>query len=207
MKRDFNEVNRRILETKPCGSYAKYIAGHRYCAECRAAGLEYLRLRRLERKVGNFQGLVSAAKTRRHLQALTEEGCGTRLIADLAFVSRTLIMQILRGKKKIKAASERSILAIKSKDITANDGALIDSAKTKEILAELRDGGYTWEQLSAWLGLMLEMFPLEDRPTVEEAQRLRDGFARSFPTLEEKLQELRRVILPMKRGEEDRGKQ
>ena len=38
---------------------------------------------------------------------------------------------------------------------------------------------------------LLEMFPLEDRPTVEEAQRLRDEFAKNFPTLEEKLRELR----------------
>lgn len=35
------------------------------------------------------------------------------------------------------------------------------------------------------------MFSAEDRPTVEEAQRLRDEFAKNFPTLEEKLQELR----------------
>lgn len=38
---------------------------------------------------------------------------------------------------------------------------------------------------------LLETFPPEDRPTVEEAQRLRDEFAKNFPTLEEKLQELR----------------
>lgn len=38
---------------------------------------------------------------------------------------------------------------------------------------------------------LLQMFPLEDRPTVEEAQRLRDEFAKSFPSLEEELQKLR----------------
>jgi hypothetical protein len=39
---------------------------------------------------------------------------------------------------------------------------------------------------------LLDMVPLEDRPTIEEAhQRLRDQFAESFPSLEAELQKLR----------------
>lgn len=42
---------------------------------------------------------------------------------------------------------------------------------------------------------LLDAVPPEDRPTVEEAQRLRDEFAKSFPALEEKLKELRAQAL------------
>ena len=52
---------------------------------------------------------------------------------------------------------------------------------------------------------LLEMFPLEDRPTVEEAQRLHGEFNRCFPALSWKIDEIRKEALlkfaPPKKGE------
>lgn len=132
------------------GERITYMGGCR-CDECRAANTAYERERQKARKEGDWNGIVSAAKARRHILHLSEQGVGRSAVSAASDVSRSIISEIRSGsRKRIRARTERSILAV-TIDM-ASDHALIDATPTWRLINALLDEGYTKTELARRLG-------------------------------------------------------
>lgn len=140
--------------TRPHGTRVRYHAGCR-CAECNEANNAYERMRGKLRRGGDWNGLVSAARARRHLLALSAKGVGRRSVAIAAGVNVTSVGDIRRGvKKQIRLATERKILAVKAEIAVMGSGALVASADAWAILDRLlREEGFTRGEIASRLGL------------------------------------------------------
>lgn len=134
----------------PHGTRTRYMSGCR-CIPCRAANSTYQVKRNAARKSGNAAGLVTATKTRKHLQALKRAGIGKRLVSAASGISQFTIAQIRNGEKRfIRASTEREILRV---DRNLKGSASLVSAKaTWKRIEELREEGFTEAQLAKRLG-------------------------------------------------------
>lgn len=151
---------------KPCGTRVRYYAGCR-CQACRAANTAYARERQAARARGEGNHIVSAEPAREHLAWLSAQGVGHKTAADAAKVAGSIVTKIVYGQRtKIRAQTERRILAVTVD--TAMDGARIDAAPTKRLLAELRACGYTNVVIaSELLGRRVRGLQIGKSPTVE----------------------------------------
>lgn len=126
---------------RPHGTRLRYIAGCR-CVPCRAANSRYESERAAARRRGEWNGLVSAARARRHLVRLSAAGVGRDTVRDVAGVSVTVQCEVRNGRKRrIRAATERAILAVRPD--AAPPATLVDAAPTWERIRELLAEGYT----------------------------------------------------------------
>lgn len=89
------------------GDRLKYMAGC-HCNLCRAANTAYERQRKQAREAGDWNGLVSSAKARRHINNLSKAGVGRRSIAACSDVGDTIIFDIKAGNKKTNKGSHRT---------------------------------------------------------------------------------------------------
>lgn len=136
--------------TCPHGTRARYEGGCK-CLLCRAAKSRYNTQREHARRAGDVRDLVDAGTTRRHLLKLSRLGCGYKTVGDAASVSKTVLQNVMKGRKKrVRASTERAVLAVTVE--ARADHALIDAGPTWEILNGLIERGYTRTQLAAWLG-------------------------------------------------------
>ena len=132
------------------GDRLRYVAGCR-CFYCRRANSDYERERLAARKAGDWNGYVSAARARRHLLKLREQGVGRRAVHLASDVADSVLQQISSGRKeKIRARTERKILAVTK--VAAQDGAYVDAARTWQQIEQLLGEGFTKRQISAEIG-------------------------------------------------------
>lgn len=131
------------------GDRLRYIAGCR-CDECRRANTAYERERAAARKVGDWNGIVSATNARKHMLKLSEQGVGRRAVQAVTDIADTVLSEIRSGKKKnIRARTERLILAV-TKEM-ASDHALIPAEPSLKLINKLLSKGCTKTQLAALL--------------------------------------------------------
>ena|SRR5579872_3082213 len=132
------------------GTRARYIAGCR-CLPCRAANSRYSCSRDLARKLGDVRDIVSADAAVAHIHKLSRLGVGRRTVADAAGVARSIVSDILQGRRsRIRKNTEVKILSV---DAGARaGGSLIPAKNTWELIDELLSRGYTKTQLARWLG-------------------------------------------------------
>jgi len=136
--------------SKPHGTRLRYMAGCK-CMLCRAANSRYETERAAARKNGDWNGLVSAVKARRHLLKLSRAGVGRRSVADSTDCSITVIQEIKKGRKsKIRARTERKILAVPAKVVT--EAGLVDAEETWIRINRLLGEGFTKSELAHRLG-------------------------------------------------------
>lgn len=139
-----------LAKDRPHGDRLRYVAGCR-CFHCRRANSDYERDRQKARAAGDWNGLVSVAKARGHLAALSEFGVGRHAVADASGVSGSILWSIIKGdKKNIRARTERAILAVTVDQ--AADRALIDAGETWKLIDELLADGYSKAALARQLG-------------------------------------------------------
>jgi len=139
-----------LAATRPHGDRLKYMAGCK-CRDCRRANSRYESERQKARRNGDWNGIVSATRARRHILKLSRQGAGRRAVCIAADVSESLVGAIRSKKKKqIRARSERKILSVTKAD--ACDHSFVPARRTWKLLRMLKTEGYKTEQLARQLG-------------------------------------------------------
>lgn len=157
------------------GTLAKHRGGCR-CLPCRSARSEYERRREAAKKSGDWNGQVSTARARRHLEKLSAAGVGRRSVVKATGIPEPRIRAIKNGKKAwITARTERRILAVTAAQLA--DRALVPSAGTVRRLEQLVAEGFTRIELGRRLGLCSKNLPFRrPRVTVKTARQVRAFF-------------------------------
>jgi hypothetical protein len=157
VKRRRNTVGRRIKQLQAAsqraahGTHARYVGGKCRCEECREANRAYEEERQKRLAQGITNKVISAAKARRHILKLSENGIGYKTLADAAGVGKTIVQEVRLGqRKRIREETERRILSV---DETAlPESAKIDAAPTWQLINDLVAQGYAKSQIAKWLG-------------------------------------------------------
>jgi hypothetical protein len=132
------------------GDRLKYMAGCK-CRACRNANSRYECARQKARRNGDWNGLVSAARTRRHIMKLSRRGVGRRAVSIAADVSEMVISEIrARRRKNIRARTERRILAVTKLD--ARDHSFVPARRTWKLIRMLKTEGYKTPEIARRLG-------------------------------------------------------
>ena len=132
------------------GDRFRYIAGCR-CDDCRHANATYESSRRQARKEGDWNGLVSTVKARKHLLKLAKQGVGRCAVEATTDISSSILCDIRYGKKsKIRARTERKILAVTSDMVSEH--ALVSANSTWALINKIIENGYTKTQIAQLLG-------------------------------------------------------
>lgn len=140
-----------LAEGRPHGTRLRYVGGCR-CDLCRAANRNYERKRAAARAAGDWNGIVPSDCARKHLLALARQGIGTRSVAACSDVSRTILLEVIRRKRrKIRARTERSILAVTA-DVARGDNSLMSAKGTWRLINDLLDEGYTKTRIAQEMG-------------------------------------------------------
>jgi hypothetical protein len=136
--------------TRSHGDRLKYLGGCR-CFKCRRANSDYERERKAAREAGDWNGIVSADRARRHMLKLARLGVGRRSFAAATDVAESVLHDIRNGRKhKIRARTERKILAVTK--ACAPDSAVVSARQTWRRLDALLEEGFTKAGLSRLLG-------------------------------------------------------
>jgi hypothetical protein len=139
-------------EPRPHGTRARYMTGCK-CLFCRAANSRYVVERQHAREAGDVRHIVNAAAARKHILRLARQGMGYKLVAESAKVGTSIVFQIRRGtRQRIRANTERAILAVKKELAVLGDASLVPSGATWKLLDHLLAMGYTKAQLALWMG-------------------------------------------------------
>lgn len=121
------------------------------CDACRGANAAYERARIAARAAGEWNGLVNAERTRKHVAELSARGVGRNVVADVSGVARSVIAAIASGEKQsIRARTERAVLAVTEQ--AAADGAYIDARETWKLVDELIADGWSKAEIARRLG-------------------------------------------------------
>lgn len=98
-----------------------------------------------------WDGRVPVTRVRAHLQALSARGIGYKAVSAASDVAPSVLARVLAGEGTIRASTERRILSVD--DGARADGALVDGARVREIIASLRSRGFTQDHLARVLGV------------------------------------------------------
>lgn len=136
---------------RPHGDRLRYMAGCR-CVPCRAANSRYETGRSAARKAGDWNGLVSAKRARRHILKLSSLGVGRRAVAEAADVGATIIAAIRSGRKlKIRKRTEQKILSVTPTAVSG--GALVPADRALRLINRLIEvEGFTKTEIARRLG-------------------------------------------------------
>lgn len=155
-----------MADTKPRknaaqhGTRSKYAAGC-HCPPCTEANRVYARqLRRHHNRVrygleARQRPFTDATETRQHLTWLTQQGIGTRAIANHLGISRSAILRILNGTRtRIRTSTADRILAMGRHRIHNAKPArsFIDAAAALEQINQLLQRGHRQAHLAKALG-------------------------------------------------------
>lgn len=133
---------------RPHGTRARFEQGCR-CLLCRVVVAQRVRERKASILAGTyeFNGIVDAKPARKHLCKLSRAGVGIRSVAEITEKNRWKLIEIRAGRiKNVRAATVRAILAV-SIDAIA-DGARVPAGKTRKMLAELIEEGFTQREIA-----------------------------------------------------------
>jgi hypothetical protein len=139
-----------LSKNRSHGDRLRYMAGCR-CVPCRAANSRYECERLAARKAGDWNGCVSAAKARKHLEKLSRQGVGRNSICEASGVARSIVARIKNGKKKlIRRRTETKILAVTA-DARA-DHSIVPAARTWRLINRLLQEGFSKAEIARRLG-------------------------------------------------------
>lgn len=133
------------------GERAKYVVESCRCSSCRAANIAYgLRRGQARRRPEQvWAPYVPAARARRHLKRLAEQGLGMRSVAKLSGVSEGSLVKLLYGEpgrakppsRRIRPATEQAILAVQPHH--AQGAQRLPAAPTWKLVDDLVARGFT----------------------------------------------------------------
>jgi len=148
------EVDSRPLEGYRHPSPAAYCAGCR-CAPCLDARYRYAKNYRM-RVAASGPALVSAAEVRAHLQALLRDGYSPTVIAAVAHVDRTTIVNIADGRHQAssRTAAERLVATTEAGILAhAHDAMRVPATGTARRIRALQSLGWTLALIADAAGL------------------------------------------------------
>ena len=131
------------------GDRLRYLAGCK-CFKCRRANSDYERSRQAARIAGDWNGIVPADRARAHLAKLARAGIGKRSVSAATDLSNTILQDIRNGRPKIRARTERKILAV-TPSMRA-DRSLVPAVKLWRLIGDLLEEGFTKAALAKHLG-------------------------------------------------------
>lgn len=183
-----------LAADKPHGTRIRYMSGCR-CDDCRRANTDYEKQRAVARKNGEWNGIVPAARARRHLNHLSRLGVGRRTVSDVTDISDSVLAMIRAGtRRNIRAQTERLILAVTP--ACAGDRALIDAAPTWLLITELLAAGFTKTRIAGELGRKTAALQINrHRVTVRNAANMRRVHARLMGSNEQLVESTRALRL------------
>lgn len=150
-----------LAAPKPHGTRLKYLGGCR-CLPCRAANARYESLRIRARRAGDWNGMVSAGRARRHLLALARSGVGRRTVADISGVPQSTVHQIRSGRRRrIRARTERHIFLVNSRAM--NEARLVPADRAWRMISRLLDEGFSKAEIARRLGYRFPALQLNRR--------------------------------------------
>lgn len=150
---------RAAAAERPHGTHARYVSGC-HCLICRAAHSRYNSERERAKKDGDWNGIVSAERARKHLLRLSLVGVGYKAVAAAADVAPSILFQVKRGNRlHIRARAERRILAVDVQAIA--DGGRVDSAPSWRLIDALLGDGYSKAQIARWLGYKVQALQMK----------------------------------------------
>ncbi len=139
-----------LAAPKPHGTRLKYLGGCR-CLPCRAANARYESLRIRARRAGDWNGVVSAGRARRHLRALARSGVGRRTVAEISGVPPSIVHQIRSGRRRrIRSRTERRIFLVNSRAM--NEARLVPADRAWRMISRLLDEGFSKAEIARRLG-------------------------------------------------------
>ena len=135
---------------RPHGTRLRYISGCK-CMLCRAANSRYSCERAAACRRGEWNGIVPASRARKHLRQLSRTGVGYKSVAAAADVGRTILGQVLSGRRQnIRAETERRVLSV---DVSARaDHSTIPAKRTWRLIERLLGEGFSKAELARRLG-------------------------------------------------------
>jgi hypothetical protein len=130
----------------PHATRARYQSGCR-CAPCLEANREYQRTRKTE----SAPRLVSTARVRAHILALSRTGVGRKAIANACDLAESTVWRIRNGSfNVIRASTAKRILAV---DANARaDRSRVAADKTLDLIGRLVADGYSRRFLARQIG-------------------------------------------------------
>jgi hypothetical protein len=160
-------------ERKPHGSRLRYMAGCR-CLPCRAANSNYETMRYKRRRMGLWNGLVSARRARRHILKLSRAGVGRRTVGLIARIADSVLFKIRSGQRKqIRALTEKAILSVPTSAVRGS--TLVSANGTWQKIEWLLEEGFTRRELARRMGSSAKSPALQlrrDRITATNAKKI-----------------------------------
>jgi transcriptional regulator with XRE-family HTH domain len=144
---------------RTCGTYAKYKLDGCRCYRCAAKASEYNINRERAIAYGTWNPFMDAEPVRAHIKHLSECGIGTRRIAALTGVSRTLLKNLLNGKpgkeptRRVRTENAQRLLALEPTLENVAPSTPVDSAGSHRRLQALVTIGWSQQKLAERLGL------------------------------------------------------
>lgn len=139
-----------LAASRAHGDRLKYMAGCR-CDLCRGANTNYEKGRAKARAAGDWNGIVSAEKSLKHIDWLSYHGVGRRQVAASTDIADSILVKIIKGTRvNVRARTERLILAVTPE--CAADHALIPAGPTWRLIDRLLNAGFTKSLIAAELG-------------------------------------------------------
>jgi len=132
------------------GVRARYTAGCR-CLECKRANTLYARKLAIGYVRGQSNPLVDAGPMRAWLLELQARGIGSRAVQASCDVSRTVLVDVMAGRKlRVRAKTLKRVLAVD--EGARADSAFVPAKETKRALRELMRLGLRKYEIAARLG-------------------------------------------------------
>lgn len=149
------------ITARPCGTRARYVQGCR-CGPCTEANGAYARMNQKLVRAGERNPLVPAARSRRHILALSAKGVGRHQVGDASGVPPSSIAAIGAGKKtQIRRKTEAAILEVT--EGARADHALVDAARAWSVIQRLLADGFTRQEIARRLGSTAKVPALQIR--------------------------------------------
>jgi hypothetical protein len=141
------------------GTYAKYKLDNCRCYRCAAKASEYNMNRERAIAYGTWNPFMDAEPGRQHIRHLSECGIGTRRVAELTCVSRTLLRNLLGGKpgkeptRRVRTENAQRLLELEPTLENAAPSTPVDAAGSHRRLQALVTIGWSQQKLADRLGL------------------------------------------------------
>jgi transcriptional regulator with XRE-family HTH domain len=144
--------------TRPHG-YARYKLDNCRCYQCAAAVSAYEMARYRAIAYGTWQPFVDATPAREHILRLSECGIGSRRLAELSGVSRSLLTAIVHGKpgrepsRKVRPATAERILRVEPTLCNLAAKTVVASIGTHRRVQALMARGWSQAKIGERLGV------------------------------------------------------
>ena len=170
VRRGLRPIN-ELASSRPHGDRLRYMAGCK-CFKCRRANSDYERQRKAARLAGDWNGIVDAARARRHLRYLSRAGVGQWSVCFATDIARSMIHEIKNGdRRRIRARTERKILAVTP--AARADRSYVPAVVAWHLINKLLDEGFTKAGLAKLMGYRSPALQFRrDRITARNEQRV-----------------------------------